>query len=248
MNKFLYQLGICDKVIDSISKMIGAGVSSDQVHHKELYDELNNLLPLIPEEFSIYKDRLERVLLPHLKASDIIHTNPYGHKSVVYRTGINPYVFGQVIATICYIRKSLEKSELSISWQSIHCDISKHSRELFENGHYAESVESSVLLLMVRVKNIIKDSAGVLIDGTAAMQKAFSVKDPIIKVADINTKTGEDIQQGIMDISVGVVRSIRNPKVHEIISYSKREAMQKLHLISFLMDTIDKAELIRKGN
>jgi uncharacterized protein (TIGR02391 family) len=248
MNKFLYQLGICDKVIDSICKMIESGVSSDQIHHKELYDELNNLLPLIPEEFSIYTDRLERVLLPNLKVSDIIQTNQYGHQSRVHRTGINPYVLGQVIATRCYIRKSLEKSELSISWQSIHCDISKHSRELFENGHYAESVESAVLLLMVRVKNIIKDSTGVLIDGTAAMQKAFSAKDPIIKVADIDTNTGADIQQGIMDISVGVVRSIRNPKVHEIISYSKREAMQKLHLISFLMDTIDKAELIRKGN
>ena len=248
MNKFIYQLGICNKVIDNICSRIEVGVTYDQIHYKELYDELQKLLPEIPEELRIYKDRLENVLLPNLKLNDVFQTNAYGQQRTIQRTGINPYVFGQVVATRCYIRKSLEKSELSISWQSIHCDISKHSRELFENGHYAESVESAVLLLMVRVKNIIKDSTGVLIDGTAAMQKAFSVKDPVIKVADINTKTGEDIQQGIMDISVGVVRSIRNPKVHEIISYSKREAMQKLHLISFLMDTIDKAELIRKGN
>lgn len=42
----------------------------------------------------------------------------------------------------------------------------------------------------------------------------------------------------------GVVKSIRNPKVHEIISYSRREAVQKLHLISFLMDTIDRAKIV----
>ena len=101
-----------------------------------------------------------------------------------------------------------------------------------------------ILKLIVRVKNIVKQASGVTVDGTSAMQKAFSVNNPIIKVSDISTKSSEDIQQGIMDMCVGVVKSIRNPKVHEIISYSRKEAVQKLHLISFLMDTIDRAKIV----
>lgn len=245
MNKFIYQFAICNKVIDNICSKIESGVSYEQIHYKELYDELQKLLPSIPEEFVIYKDRLENILLPKLKLSDIYQTNPYGQQVRIQRQGINPYVFGQVIATRCYLRDTLEKADKSSLWQNMHETVITSSKELFENGHYAESVESAVLELIIRVKRIIKDLTGVSVDGTAAMQKAFAVKNPIIRVADVTTKTGEDIQQGIMEIAAGVVRSIRNPKVHEIVSYTRREAVQKLCLISLLMDTIDQSEIIK---
>lgn len=244
MNKFIYQFAICNKVIDNICSRIDSGVSYDQVHYKELYDELQKLLPSIPEEFVIYKDRLENILLPKLKLSDIYQTNPYGQQVRIQRHGINPYVFGQVIATRCYLRDTLEKADKSSLWQNMHDTVITSSKELFENGHYAESVESAVLELIIRVKRIVNEVTGVSVDGTAAMQKAFAVKNPIIRVSDVTTKTGEDIQQGIMEIATGVVRSIRNPKVHEIVSYTRREAVQKLCLISLLMDTIDQSEII----
>lgn len=244
MNKFIYQFGVCNKVIDNICSMVGRGVWPEQIPYRELYDELTKLLPVIPEEFKMYKSRLENRLLPNLKLEDIIQTNQYGYKSTVHQTGINPYVFGQIVATRCYMRECLENSDGSAVWLNIHNDIKIESKDLFENGHFAEAVECAVLKLIIRVKNIVKESSGVSVDGTAAMQKAFSVHNPIIKVSDFDTKTGEDAQQGIMDICVGVVKNIRNPKVHEIIYYSRREAVQKLHLISFLMDTIDKAEII----
>lgn len=244
MNKFVYQFGVCNKVIDNICSMIERGVLCDHIPYKELYDELWNLLPLIPAEFALYKERLERVLLPQLKLTDVVQTNPYGHQSIIRRSGINPFVFGQIIATRCYVRDSLEKPINASLWQNIHNDVTIASKDLFENGHFAEAVENAVLRFIVRVKRIVKDASGVSIDGTSVMQKAFSVNNPIIKVADFSSKTSEDIQQGIMDMSVGVVKSIRNPKVHELVSYTRREAVQKLHMISFLMDTIDTAEIV----
>lgn len=244
MNKFIYQLGICNKVIDSICSRIDVGVTYDQIHYKELYDELQKLLPEIPEELRIYKDRLENVLLPKLKLNDIFRTNTYGQQRTIQRNGINPYVFGQIIATRCYIKETLENADKSFLWQNIHNDVTIASKDLFENGHFAEAVENAVLRFIVRVKRIVKDASGVSVDGTSVMQKAFSVNNPIIKVADFSSKTSEDIQQGIMDMSVGVVKSIRNPKVHELVSYTRREAVQKLHMISFLMDTIDTAEIV----
>lgn len=244
MNKFIYQFGICSKVIDNICSMIERGVNCEQIPYKELYDEFQNLLPLIPVEFTLYKDRLERVLLPQLKLTDLIQTNTYGHQSIIHRYGINPFVFGQIIATKCYIRECIEKPLDTSFWPNIHNDITLASKDLFENGHYAEAVENAVLGFIVRVKGIVKDASGVSVDGTSAMQKAFSLNNPIIKIADLSSKTGEDVQQGIMDMAVGVVKSIRNPKVHEIVFYTRREAVQKLHLISFLMDKIDTAEIV----
>lgn len=244
MDKFIYQFGICNKVIDNICSRIERGVPCDQIPYKELYDELRNLLPLIPVEFALYKDRLERVLLPKLKLTDLVQTNSYGHQSTIHRSGINPFVFGQIIATRCYIRECIEKPLDTSFWPNIHNDVTLASKDLFENGHYAEAVENAVLGFIVRVKRTVKDASGVSVDGTSAMQKAFSVNNPIIKIADLSSKTGEDVQQGIMDLAVGVVKSIRNPKVHEFVSYNRREAVQKLHLISLLMDTIDTAEIV----
>ncbi len=244
MNKFIYQLGICNKVIDSICSRIDVGVTYDQIHYKELYDELQKLLPEIPEELRIYKDRLENVLLPKLKLNDIFRTNTYGQQRTIQRNGINPYVFGQIIATRCYIKETLENADKSFLWQNVHHVVVTSSKDLYENGHYAESVESATLELIVRIKGIVKDVTGVSVDGTSAMQKAFAVKNPIIRVSDIETRTGEDIQQGIMEIASGVVRSIRNPKVHEIVPYTRRKAVQELCLISYLMDVIDQAEII----
>ena len=79
------------------------------------------------------------------------------------------------------------------------------------------------------------------LDGTAAMQRAFSVNNPIIQVADTSTRTGKDIQQGVMELFCGSIRYIRNPKAHEKIVMDENEAISKLHLASMLMYEIDKA-------
>ena len=94
------------------------------------------------------------------------------------------------------------------------------------------------------IKEIIKLKTGEDIDGVPAMQKAFSVNNPIFKLhTDIISKTGKDIQQGYMELFVGAFRCIRNPKAHEKISITKIEAIQKLHFASLLMYEIDKAKI-----
>lgn len=129
-------------------------------------------------------------------------------------------------------------------WTFVHASIYKSSKELFDNGHYAESVEAAFLEITVRVKNIIKSQTGEDLDGTAAMQKAFSLNNPIIQVADISTRTGKDIQQGVMELLTGSIRYIRNPKAHEKILIDQHDAVLKLHLASLLMSEIDKANVL----
>lgn len=240
MSKFEIQLGACRKAAKTIADQIDNGASYEAIDYKFLYDELCTLKDLMPDSLSMYRNRLDKIIIPNIKLNDIVQQKPYGQKVVIQRRGVNPYVFGQTLATLHYISESLDSYEVSF-WKRIHPLIVEASRKLFENQHYAESVEAAFLELSVRVKNILKSYSVVDLDGTAAMQRAFSVNNPIIQVADIATRTGKDIQQGVMELFCGSIRYIRNPKVHEKIVMDENEAISKLHLASMLMYEIDKA-------
>lgn len=241
---FEYQLGVCRSTLDSVTKTIDSGVSCDRVNYKQLYDELTKLTDLLPDAMVIFRERLKNKILPNLKLRDLQQMNPMGEMVILPRNGINPFVLGQVIATMHYITAYHNQGTDDGFWAFVHEFIINSSKELFENGHYAEAVEAAFLEITVRVKNIIKAQTGEDLDGTAAMQKAFSLNNPIIQVADLSSRTGKDIQQGVMELLTGSIRYIRNPKAHEKIVVEKHDAVRKLHLASLLMDEIDKAEVL----
>lgn len=241
---FEYQLGVCQSALDFVTKTIDSGVSFEQVHYKQLYDELIKLSDLLPDSMGMFRERLKNKILPNLKLRDLQQMNQMGQWVVIPRNGINPFVIGQVIATMHYITAYRNQKVDNGFWIYVHESIINSSKDLFDNGHYAESVEAAFLEITVRVKNIIKVQTGEELDGTAAMQKAFSLNNPIIQVADISSRTGKDIQQGVMELLTGSIRYIRNPKAHEKIVVEKHDAVRKLHLASLLMSEIDKAEVL----
>lgn len=241
---FEYQLGVCQSALDSVTKTIDSGVSFEYVHYKQLYDELSKLSDMLPDSMVIFRDRLKDKILPNLKLRDLQQMNPLGQMSVLPRNGINPFVLGQVIATMHYIKAYHNQGDNNGGWAYVHTSIYKSSKELFDNGHYAESVEAAFLEITVRVKDIVKEKTGEDLDGTTAMQKAFSLNKPVIQVADISTRTGKDIQQGVMELLTGSIRYIRNPKAHEKIVVDRQDAVRKLHLASLLMSEIDNANVL----
>lgn len=192
----------------------------------------------------IFREHLKNIILPNLKLRDLQQMSPMGQMVAIPRNGINPFVLGQVIATIYYITAYHNQRVDNGFWTFVHESIINSSKDLFDNGHYAESVEAAFLEITVRVKNIIKTQTGEDLDGTAAMQKAFSLNNPIIQVADVSLRTGKDIQQGVMELLTGSIRYIRNPKAHEKIVVEKYDAVRKLHLASLLMNEIDKADVL----
>ena len=239
MKTFEIQLGVCQKTVNIIANAIDNGTPYDAIDYRSLYEELSKLKDLMPESMLIFRSRLEKVIIPNIKLHDLVQKNHFGQNMVVQRSGINPYVFGQTIATLHYISDCVEFQLNKTFWNGIHPLITSAARKLFENTHYAESVEAAYLEISVRVKEILNED----LDGTAAMQKAFSVNNPIIKVADTSTRTGRDIQQGVMELFCGSIRYIRNPKAHEKIVMCEQEAISKLHLASLLMFEIDKASI-----
>lgn len=70
------------------------------------------------------------------------------------------------------------------------------------------------------MKNIIKAQICEDLDGTAVIQRACLLNNPIIQVADISTRTGKDIQQGVMKLLTGAIRYIRKRLMRIYISIS----------------------------
>ena len=58
---------------------------------------------------------------------------------------------------------------------------------------------------------------------------------------DIKSKSGENVQNGFMQIFAGAMIGIRNPKAHENQTVSKDSAIKSLVFASLLMDKIDEA-------
>lgn len=124
-------------------------------------------------------------------------------------------------------------------WALIHPQIAEVSKNRMDDGYYADAVEAACKTVNTRVREIVLNKTGVELDGAGLMRKAFSPGNPIIRIADVEHKSGHDTQQGYMDIFAGVMTGIRNPKAHDNESITKDDALRKLIMISLLMFKID---------
>lgn len=239
MNVYKDQLNKCLQVIDRVCDMINVQrIPSNSISYNELYNVLYQLIPLIPGELYLFRNRLRDKILPNLKTVDLISMNQFGQQLLTPQNGINPYSFGEVISTITYLNE-YSNSNVSSFWDNIHSQIICVAKSRFENGHYADAVEAAFKEINVRVKKIYKERTGIEKDGSSLMSSAFSVQNPIIKLGNITTETGKNIQQGYMEMFAGAMKGIRNPQAHNNMEISKSDAIRKLHFASMLMDKID---------
>jgi uncharacterized protein (TIGR02391 family) len=123
-------------------------------------------------------------------------------------------------------------------WSLLHPRITSVARARFRSRHYADAVEAALKEINTTLKQIVRDQTGQDLDGVAAVQRAFSLQNPIIRLADLSTETGRNIQKGYLQIFSGSIVGIRNPKAHENISINRTEAIHYLFLGSLLMSKI----------
>jgi uncharacterized protein (TIGR02391 family) len=109
----------------------------------------------------------------------------------------------------------------------------------FKARQYADSAEAALKHVNAAVKEIVKESTGEEFDGASLMERAFSIKNPLIALADLTTVTGRNEQLGYMQIFAGAMTGIRNPKAHNNLSIDRDEAIHILCLASLLMRKLD---------
>lgn len=130
-------------------------------------------------------------------------------------------------------------------WGIAHPQVKSLTKKKYEDGHYADAVETALKeindIIKKYVKKIIKEEW----DGAELMQKAFSVKKPIISLDDLSTETGRNIQQGYMLIFSGAMTGIRNPKTHGNVTITPERAIQLLGLCSLLFYKLEDGGVIQ---
>ena len=107
----------------------------------------------------------------------------------------------------------------------------------YENKDYTEVVRDALLCLTteIRKKSDLTDS-----DGVDLINKAFSEKQPLIKINKLETTTDKNKHRGIMDLSKGLIEYFRNPMSHSKQKYSKKVA----DAILVLLDEVILEEII----
>jgi uncharacterized protein (TIGR02391 family) len=132
--------------------------------------------------------------------------------------------------------------ENSDTVNKLHKKIYDVSYKKYEDGHYADAVESAFKEINTRLKNIYKRQTGIEKDGKDLMAQIFSDSNPILKLSeDITTLSGKNEQEGYRFIFMGSIIAIRNPKAHENQIISEEDAYERLIFASLLMKKIDKA-------
>lgn len=148
------------------------------------------------------------------------------------------------------LKKFDEGKYLPGFWKLIHQDIIRVSKKLFEDGHYAHSVESAFKEVNSRVKKLYLSKTGDEKDGSDLMMNAFKfdknrkqeqINGPIIQLTDLNSISNKDIQNGYRFIFAGSIMAFRNPKAHENQNISKKEAIHSIFIASKLMHRLDES-------
>ena len=97
-------------------------------------------------------------------------------------------------------------------WSLVNPAIVEEALPRFNAGHYADAVEAALKVVCQQ----IRDKTGLAEDGTALMQKAFSASNPRLAFDDPIRETKENLQKGYLQIFVGTMQGVRNPKAHSL--------------------------------
>lgn len=157
-----------------------------------------------------------------------------------HRPWINPIAFGQIVGILDMV---INEEKQPTCWQCVHPLIQKSSKKLYMDGYYANAAVDAFIEINDRAKEIyktIRPDEQNIPDGADLMNKLFSKNNPLVKLADIETETGANIQQGYQLMFSGSMSALRNPKAHSnTVILSAAEAIRRIMFASMLMYQLD---------
>ena len=114
-------------------------------------------------------------------------------------------------------------------WNHFTEFIIRNAKKKFKDTHYTDAVKTVLIQLNDNFKTVYKVKTGEDKDGVDLFHKALSLENPIVKVADLSTKNGKNIQEGTRYLLVGYYTGYRNPSAHKIIKLEKSISLGVLH-------------------
>ena len=120
-----------------------------------------------------------------------------------------------------------------------HSIISQHCLNLYEQRNYFHAVFEAAKIY----NKLVKDKSKSEKDGFSLMTEVWGYNG-VLKVTKCETETERNFQDGLMFLSAGLMRAIRNPTAHEPALHwpiSKEDCLDLLSFISYLLRQLDKA-------
>jgi len=108
----------------------------------------------------------------------------------------------------------------------------------YEAGNYSHAI----LDAMHHLGNVLRAKANLDGDGTTLVGQALGGESPRLRVNKLQTITEKDVQKGLEQILRGLYSGIRNPRSHEHVEDSTKDADAIIHFVSYVLDIIDQTE------
>lgn len=137
-----------------------------------------------------------------------------------------------------------------LHWRHLNEKIKERIEPLYINGQYALAADQGVKIY----SEILRELTGLDKDGVSLMDQVWSPNRPMLKVCDVTTSSGQNIQKGQFSLAKGVVEAFRNPFNHTPMDkftesiYSELDCLNILSLISYLTERLSHAEKIDYDN
>lgn len=140
-----------------------------------------------------------------------------------------------------------------MNWEELHPKVRLLAEERFNNNFYADAISMTLREINSIIKAEILRITGTEYDGIDLMRKAFSFQynnnilirnANILFVTDLTTESCRNIQEGYMNIFVGTMGAIRNPKAHENMHPDEIKTRHLLQLSSLLFIKLEEAGLL----
>jgi uncharacterized protein (TIGR02391 family) len=120
--------------------------------------------------------------------------------------------------------------------RNIHPRIEKVSKELFDDGHYAQATFEAFKLLDNEVQHVAKSGDS----GTKLMMGVFGGVSPTIRLTRMTSASEKDEQEGYKFLFAGSMLAIRNPRGHTVgLADSLGECLDHLTLASLLLRRLE---------
>jgi uncharacterized protein (TIGR02391 family) len=133
-------------------------------------------------------------------------------------------------------------SPLVLRLDDLHPIIREACTSRFLSKHYADGVQRAATAL----RDYVRKRSGLRnLDGVDLMSQAFSAKDPVLVVANLDSRTGQSVQLGTMQLAQGAMAALRNPPAHERLDLDPAEAMTMVATLSLIARRVEGAKRAR---
>lgn len=122
--------------------------------------------------------------------------------------------------------------------RNAHDEIFKYCKAELLANNYFHSVFEAVKSLAERIRT----KSGLTKDGSALIDEAFSIKNPLLKINDLSSETMESEHKGFANLIKGVFGMFRNTTAHApkiTWSISEEDALDILSTISLIHRKLD---------